>query len=257
VNAIGPAELPYDSSDGAEDYCSYSSSSAESYYSTSLSLGRGESLELYASFYPDASPLTVAGLPALQAETTLMVELPEGVLMVDVYLGDETPAEFDVTAYGERLAELFIPLIPELEFSQSTGFDTEGPSLCDAISPAELTELSGLVFDDAYGDGSYCDYSNSAADVDFYVVTTSLEPYSLDDFRSFFPDGQELSVGGRPAYAESDQLWVEFDDGPTSFGVGIYLGESPTSDSLDQLDLMRRLAEMAIPAVLALSDADA
>ncbi len=257
VNAIGPAELRYDSSDGAEDYCSYSSYSAESYYSTSLSLGRGESLELYESFYPEARKVTVAGLPALQAETSLMIELAEGVLMVDIYPGDEVPADFDVLAYGERLAELFIPLIPGLEASQSVGFDTEGPSLCDAISIEQLTELSGLAFDDAYGDGSYCDYSDSTADVGFYVITTSLEPYGLDDFSSFFPGGQDLTVAGKPAYAESDQLWVELDDGPTSFGVGVYFEDSPGADGLDQIDLMRRIAERAIPAVLAATDPEA
>lgn len=257
VNAVGPAELAYDSSYGEEDYCSYSSTSYETYYSTTLSLERGEDVELYRSFYPDGLDVTVSGLPAYTAADQLFVGLAEGVLLIDVLAGETLPADFDGLDYMTKLARLFIPLIPELEVGEDAGagdldFDGSGqPSLCDAISTDTLATLSGLPFDDASGDSEYCAYSSSSDESGLYVVTTSLEPSGLADQKLFFPGGQDITVAGRPAYAQEDQLWVELDGGLETFGVGLYFVEILEVDDLDLADLARRIAEAAVPAYLA------
>ena len=134
INVSSPPELQYDSSFGAESYCSYSSSSYDDYYSVTVSLGQGDRLEDWQSFYPGGVELTAADLPAYAQAEQLFIGLPEGVLEVALFPGDNPPQDLDSTAYLTQLAELFVPLVGELELD--TGFESVDPVLPDPNAPS-------------------------------------------------------------------------------------------------------------------------
>lgn len=224
LSALGP--LVYDSSDGFAEICTYSYSSFEAYHSVTLSLDRGIALSDMTQWYPEGQDTSVAGLPAYAVNDTLFVQAQEGVLQVQAYLGeDDAAAGLDPLSVAIQVAELFIPRLSQLpgdpldgpdpddgSFPPTDDVDVSG-SLCDLLTLAELNALASPQYADATGDSGTCTYSSAASDTSFSMVSTSLLlGTSLDELKSYFPEGEDLSVAGHDAYSAVEQLWVDVDD---------------------------------------------
>lgn len=220
------SSLQYDTSQGFGDVCTYSTSSFDAYHSVTLSLDRGIALSDMTQWYPEGQETSVAGLPAFAVNDTLFVQVEEGVLQVQAYLGeDDATMGLDPLSAAIQVAELFIPRLAQLpgdplddldpddgSFPPTDDVDVSG-SLCDLLTLEELNALASPQYADATGDSGTCTYSTAASDTSFSMVSTSLLPgTSLDELKSYFPEGEDLSVAGHDAYSAIEQLWVDVGD---------------------------------------------
>lgn len=209
--------LEYDSSQGFETTCTYSLSSYESYHSITVSLSEGYGLEDLRQAFGSDEDTSVAGKAAFRSGEQLFVEVDDDVLQVAVYPGEEPLPDFDVLTYASQIAELFIPVLPELQTEEALIVATpapEGPSLCESLSLETINALGPAQYDTIEGSEGYCSYSTSSTEGGFAFLSTSLDAsLSLEDLRTFLPDGEEIAVAGRPAYAVMGQLFVELDEG--------------------------------------------
>ena len=178
----------------------------------------------------------MAGNAAFRSGDQLFVEVGNDVLQVITYLGEEPPAEVDVLTYASHIAELFIPVLPELQAEEPLLMATpeaEGPSLCDSLSLEAINALGAAQYDTVEGSEGYCSYATSSTEGGFAFLTTSLDAsLTLEDLRTFLPDGEELTIAGRPAYALMGQLFVELDEGVlTVAAVSVSADGSEIGDS--------------------------
>ena len=256
LNALGA--LQYDSSFSGPDSCTYQSSSLDDgFYNVGLYVQSG-TLEQWQEWYPGGTDATVAGTPAYGADSQLLVALPEDeILTVAPFVDDASqPEGFDALAYATLIAEIALPRMPDVERFDFGAFEPELPvepepsqaiDLCEALSLEQLDALSPLQFDSVDGGADYCSYSNTDPAAGFHFVNTSLTPGSLDDFKLFFSDGQELIVADRPAYYAIEQLWVSLDEGVLS--VAAFPAGSPGSEDMDSLAYASEIAAIVIAAL--------
>lgn len=261
INAVGPVGLEYDSTFGAETFCAYDPSTEGQTHSLTVSLSPGDRLDDYRAVYPDGSDVTVAGLEGYVLDSQLFVAVPEGILEVFAFPGDPELPGFASTDYLSAVATLFIAPIADYEFESDleagpdSGLeldfpeDQSGPSLCDALSLDQLNGLSPLRFDDASGDSTYCAYTAIAPEGGIHIVGAGIDYLSVDDFKTFFPDGQDLEIEGQQAYAQGEQVWVQIDIA-RAFSVAAFIEDDPEAEDVDPLELALEVTRLALPAVL-------
>lgn len=107
MSALGP--FAYDSSTGADTFCSYSLSSYEDDHTATVSLDAGFVLEDFAAVAGEVRELRVDGQPALAGAGQLAVQVGADILRVEVDLGSDPPAGLDALDQARRIAGLFIP----------------------------------------------------------------------------------------------------------------------------------------------------
>ena len=119
------------------------------------------------------------------------------MLVVTVAPPETPPEGFDWLAHATLVTELVMPRIADarVELAGPTPEPTPVPtpeiSLCEALTLEELNAATGLGFDEASGDSSYCGYSSFDGEPGFHNVSTSLLEVSLEDYATWIP---ELSV---------------------------------------------------------------
>ena len=170
------------------------------------------------------------------------------------------PADFDPVVYLTQVAELYVPLIPELEVDvavapiEPTVAEIEVPSLCETVSLDQLNSLSSASFDDVFGGGDFCNYSSLDPDSGYSVVGISINSLGLNDMKDFFPDGEDLTVAGQPAYRQAEQLWVGLYDGERTLQVSAFLDASQVPEDVDANQFAADVAELVLADLTAADD---
>lgn len=241
--------LEYDSSQGFETTCTYSLSSYEEYHSATISLNEGYSIEDFAGVFGADEATSVAGNDAFRSSEQLLVQVGDDVLQVALYLGEEPRPDVDALAHASQVAELFIPVVGELQLEEpevTVTPEPESPSLCESLSLEMVNALGPIQYDLTEGSEGYCSYTSTSTDGGFAYLSASLDEFvRLEDLRTYFPDGQDLTVAGRPAYADLGQLWVELDPGVLT--IAAVSVDSDGSESVDPIGYATQVAEILVP----------
>lgn len=205
VNAAGSVQ--YDMSQGFETVCSYFDSTSDELVSATISLSGDASIDDFGAFYGVDEELDVMGRPAFVGADILFVEVDDQVLQVSVSLGEEPPAGTDAVSEAMALAELVIPVVPDILAATATPEPAPTPeptpsvSLCEALPLAELNERSGLGLDEIADSGpTSCTYTSPDGDPGFHTVTASTLTGGLEFYRMILPDAEDSTVAGQPAF---------------------------------------------------------
>jgi hypothetical protein len=245
--------LEYDSSQGFETTCTYSLSSYEEYHSATISLNEGYSIEDFAGVLGADEATSVAGNDAFRSSDQLLVQVGDDVLQVALYLGEEPRPDVDALAHASQVAELFIPVVGELQLEEpevTVTPEPESPSLCESLTVEAVNALGPMQYDQVEGSEGYCSYTTTSTEGGFAYLSVSLDQaLRLDDLKTLFPDGEDLSVSGRTAYAALGQLWIELDEGVlTIAGVSALDDGSPV---VDPIEYAVSVAELVIATLAA------
>lgn len=243
--------LEYDSSSGFETFCTYSLSSYEAYHTATVSLDQGYGLEDFQALFGAGEETTVSGNPAFRSGDQLFVQVADDVLQVSLYLGEEPAPDVDTGTLASQIAELFIPVLGELQLEEPVVAvipEPEGPSLCESLSLEVINALGPVQYDTVDGSEGYCSYTSTSTEGGFAFLSTSLDAsLKLDDLRTYLPDGDELTVDGRPAYVVMGQLFVELDEGVLTVAAV----SDPGDGSGDSIEYAVSVAELVIATLAA------
>jgi hypothetical protein len=260
LSALGTLE--YDSSIGFETFCTYSSSDWESYHSTSVSLELDRDAENVAAAYGADQRLEVGGAPAWAPGpegfgTNLITQVGSDMLVVTVAPPETPPEGFDWLTQATLVTELVMPRIADarVELAGPTPGPTPVPtpeiSLCEALTLEELNAATGLGFDEASGDSSYCGYSSFDGEPGFHNVSTSLLELSLEDYATWIPELEEATVADLRALVTANQLVVELPGAAYLLTVSGFVDNADESATLTTPEALRLVAEMALPGITA------
>jgi hypothetical protein len=252
VNALGT--LVFDSSVGAEDYCSYSATDPDAHHSLTANVDRIDSLEDYRGITGEAEAVSVAGQPAFVLEDTLYVGLPDGsTLQASISLDPDAATEVDGVAYLLAFGDLLVSNIPESEEPDPidpapldvapVDIPSSEDSLCRLLELDAINALSPLQYDDVFDGGSeLCVYSSSALDGGSHTLSIYREVFSLAGLRTIFPDGIDSTVGGLPAFSDATTLWLE--TGTGILAISPLFDDEPQPVGMDHLEFAAQVGEL-------------
>jgi hypothetical protein len=195
---------------------------------------QGITLDQISSGMPGGTELTVGGRPAYLAPDVgaLFIQLESGLLTLSMEGGSpDIDIQTALTALGEaaipRAGSLPVPPAVEptdLEEPGPPEGDAVADAFCALFTPEEVGAVLGTEVEAAPSFES-CSWTSTAQDGSFASFSAGWTFGTLDDQRQTWPDGQDLTVGGLPAYSapELGSLFVETSDGTlmlTAFGFG-------------------------------------
>ena len=250
--------LAYDSSGGFAEFCSFYPSDFEAYHTTTVSLELDDDVEQLASLYGADQETEVAGARALATgpdafAPQLFTQVGPDVLLVSVTIDYDAGVEpLDQAAL---VTELLMPRVPE--FRETLAGSELGPefepvpeaSLCDALSLAEMNELTGLGLDETSGGPGYCAYTSSDGEPGYHNVSITTSPISLSEYGLFMMEPEELTVAGQPALADELQLVVELPGGDATLITAAFLDSADESTTMTAREVAQLVAERALPVV--------
>lgn len=200
---------------------------------------------------PGGSDTTIAGLPGYLAtdattdppSSAAAVDLDGRIVVVSVATNQSA---VDMKAALTRLAETAVPRLieagpaePETPAQPETA--THGDP-CALFSADELAAILGVAVT-ASGDAASCTWVSDPSS-----VSVAYDQGDLTFFKSIFPDGQDITVGGQPAYQYGseaggfDQSTVSLDLGPETISIIV----SSTDPAVDAAAVAVQLAEAAL-----------
>jgi hypothetical protein len=189
-------------------------------------------LELVIDGIADGTEVTVGGYPAYLAPQfgSLHIRLDQGLLTLS--LAAESP-DVDVaaalTALGEAAAPRAVSLpapapmaTSDVEAPVAPADDPVADAFCALLTPEEVGAALGAEVT-AAGSFESCNWSSSSLDGSFWSASAGWAGSTIDDLKTVWPEGVDLTVGGRPAYYAPDigSLYVDTEDGVvmlTAFG---------------------------------------
>ena len=182
--------------DGSDTDCTYASDTLE--LDTSFEDGMLSDLGGTSSGYQD---VTVAGQPGMIASdgTELYLQAAGGLLVLDLY-GD--PAEgLDAGAVLQALGAAAIGRIGSIALPTPQPAPTPSP-FCALLTPTEVSTALGIdaTIGDSYDTG--CVYQGSGES--FTALEVSLDSGAISDMKLAYPDGTDMTIGGRAGLLTSD-----------------------------------------------------
>ncbi|MFV2063080.1 MAG: hypothetical protein ACC726_06140 [Chloroflexota bacterium] len=254
--------LGFDDASGNSDYCSYSSIDGDpGYHGITVSLAP-LSLDGYRTFMTDVKDTTVAGLPAIAGMSQLIIELPGGAwtLHVTAFLD---PSDEATTLTGEEVmatvAELLLPNIsvPDPEPLEVPSEDPAAVSggqptllrpLCEYIDLNAVNAIGVASYDTVADIGpDFCSLSQSDLGAGISQLMVYVEPLAIDELRSFYPGGTDVTIAGRPGYEKDAVLWVQTDAGLIS--IQAFLPDDASGEGIDPGEITIPVAEMVLAGI--------
>ncbi len=202
---------------------------------------------------PRVVQTTVAGYPAVTMTDTTTdppggavgIEVGDDLVMVTVSTGD--PA-VDLVAVASELASIAVGRVADGAPSEpeAGGAPVEGThgDPCSLVSTDALSALMGTTLS-PFPDVESCRWDSADGGSS---VSISFAEGGLTTLRSVFPDGEDTTIAGQPAY-QIDQGFpglagwqVDVDLGPDTMSVLV----TSTDEALDVATIARELAETAV-----------
>ena len=254
LNAVGL--LRYDSADGFETFCNFSTSDFENYHSTNVSVEWGRDAESTARAYGADQQLQVSGSPAWapgpDGFSNLIVQAGSDVLIVNVGVPPEPPEGFDWLAQATAVTELLLPRLAEArtELAPATPEPTPEPTpevpLCDPASMATLNEQTGLGFDqlDSYADS--CQFISSDMEPGLHMVLVLAIEGTLDEYRQWLPDMEDATIAGLPGLAANGQYIAELPGGTRLLQISPVLDTGDEGLTVDEAQVAALVVELLV-----------
>jgi hypothetical protein len=237
-------------------YCGYYSTDGEPGFH-GVTIGLNEiRLEDYGALLPDTTETTVADAPALEMPGQLLVELPGGAFVLTV-AGILDPADESTDMTGaemlRKVAELALPLVvpPEPTVSLGEGSDETGTAeqasatalprpMCEYLA---LEAINGLDLGQWESSNSFLDEQCWLTTAEGDEVSAFLDGIGIDEVRSFYSDGEDLTVAGMPAFLAATDLRVETSAGPVGFSAFLL------ASGMEPRDVLIPVAELVVSAI--------
>ena len=266
--------LGFDEASGDAAYCGYTSTDGEPgfhYVATSLAEW---SLDDYLTWVPNLAETSVGDQRALTDGSQLLVELPGGAYTLSVAgfidPGDET-ASLSSDELLRLVAELMLPgiTVPEPTISSEEQVDLEalqafledpdsaavadaGPALprpmCEYLDLDAINALAILEYDTAnsYFE-AHCSLAQSDSASGYSELSAMQDGLSIEDVRSWYEDGTDVTVAGLPGFLTNQDLRVETSAGSVTFTA--LLPNDALEAGLQPSDILLPVAELVVAAI--------
>ena len=204
--------LQYDAGSGWElTSCSYQN--WETYHNATVTVELDTDAAYAAGAYGADRELEVAGGPAFTSDydnAPLIVQVGPDMLRVEVWPPDPAPDGYDGLQQATAIAELFAPRVAE---SREDLIEPVKPLLCDLGFAADLEAALDLPMHSGSVDGEYCNFESR----DAMSVRANVSEGALDDLLTWYPDSQETTIAGLPAF----EVLGAFDESAFTVNVGL------------------------------------
>jgi hypothetical protein len=121
-------------------------------------------------------------------------------------------------------------------------------AFCAVLTPEEVTDAAGLEVAISAPDSSdtNCTYQADFATGAFFLLDVRIDEGTIQEFKDFFPDVTDVTVGGREAILSEDAtlLFIGLDNGILTLQMVGSVGEG-----IDQAAAIQALGELAVPRV--------
>jgi hypothetical protein len=156
-----------------------------------------------------------------------------------------------LTAVVSLTSALLLAVAPVSHAQDASG--EPGPAaspsaFCSVLSADEVTQTVGIEVTVSAPDSSdtNCTYQADFASGSFFLLDVRVDEGTIADFKEFFPDVTDVTVGGREAVISSDAtlLFIGLDNGILTLQMVGSVGEG-----VDQAAAIQALGELALPRV--------
>ncbi len=132
---------------------------------------------------------------------------------------------------------------PGASFDPGASLPPPVDPLCDLMTPAELNAATGLLFVSATPYDGGCSWDSDAAD-EYYNVSIYREDGDLEFIKQVWTDGQDVTIGGMPAWATPDGTWVDLGNGLLT--IMPYLDGAASTASVDPVAFARTVGDIVV-----------
>lgn len=136
--------------------------------------------------------------------------------------------------------------VPDESFDPDASLPPAVGALCEFMTVEELNTATGLAFVSTTPFDGGCSWDSDLS-AEYYNVSLYQEDGELDFIKEVWTDGQELTIGGKPAWGTVNGTWVDLGDGLLT--IMPYLDGAPSTESLDVIAFSQTIGDIVVPRI--------
>lgn len=135
---------------------------------------------------------------------------------------------------------------PDESFDPGASLPPAVGALCEHLTVEELNAATGLAFVSTTPFDGGCSWDSDLS-AEYYNVSLYQEEGELSFIKEVWTDGQDLTIGGRPAWGTVNGTWVDLGDGLLT--IMPYLEGAPSTESLDVIAFSQAVGDIVVPRI--------